>query len=53
LTLTTGSAEPTAALAMPGDLPDARRVTVGADKAYHAAGFVAAARTIKVTPRLS
>jgi hypothetical protein len=38
---------------MLGDLPDGRRVTIGADKAYDTAAFVAAAREIKVTPHVT
>jgi transposase len=53
LTKATGTAEPEAALAMLGDLPDGRRVTVGADKAYDTAAFVAAAREINVTPHVT
>jgi transposase len=53
LTHATGTAEPEAALAMLNDLPDGRRVTVGADKAYDTAGFVAAARQINVTPHVT
>jgi transposase len=48
-----GTAEPEAALAMLGDLPDGHRVTVGADRAYDTAAFVAAAREIKVTPHVT
>jgi transposase len=48
-----GTAEPEAALAMLGDLPDGRRVTVGADKAYDTAAFVATAREINVTPHVA
>jgi hypothetical protein len=53
LTKAIGTAEPTAALAMLGDLPDGRRVTVGADKAYDTAAFVAAAREMNVTPHVT
>lgn len=53
LTLATGKAEPEAALAMLSDLPAGRHVTVGADKAYDTAGFVAAARDINVTPHVT
>ena len=44
LTQATGTAEREAALAMLGDLPGRRRITVGADKDYDTAAFVAAAR---------
>ena len=53
LTPATGTAEPEAALAMLGDLPGAHRVTVGADKAYDTASFVAGAREINVTPHVA
>jgi hypothetical protein len=53
LTKATGTAEPEAALAMLGDLPGGRRVTIGADKAYDTAAFVAAAREINVTPHVT
>jgi len=53
LTKATGTAEPEAALAMLGDLPDGHRVTVGADKAYDTAAFVAAAREMNVTPHVT
>ena len=49
----TGTAEPEAALAMLGALPDGGRITVGADKAYDAAGFVAQARALNVTPHVA
>ena len=49
----TGTAEPEAALAMLGELPEGPRVTVGADKAYDTAGFVAAARALNVTPHVA
>jgi IS5 family transposase len=48
-----GTAEPEAALAMLGDLPGEHRVTVGTDKAYDTAAFVASAREIKVTPHVT
>jgi hypothetical protein len=38
---------------MLGDLPGAARTTVGADKAYDIAVFVAAARDLKVTPHVA
>src|SRR6185312_5223621 len=49
----TGTVEPEAALAMLGELPEGQRVTVGADKAYDTAGFVAAARALNVTPHVA
>jgi transposase len=53
LTLATGTAEREAALEMIGNLPDASRVTVGADKAYDTADFVASAREMNVTPHVA
>jgi transposase len=53
LTLATGKAEPEAALAMLAGLPGGHRVTVGADKAYDTAGFVAAARETNATPHVT
>jgi Transposase DDE domain len=53
LTKATGTAEPEAALAMLSDLPDGHRITVGADKAYDTAAFVAAAREMTVTPHVT
>ena len=53
LTRATGTAEPEAALAMLGDVPGRRRISVGADKAYDTAAFVAAAREINVTPHVT
>jgi hypothetical protein len=46
-------AEPQAALAMLGEVPAAARTTVGSDKAYDTAAFVAAARELKVTPHVA
>jgi transposase len=53
LTHATGTAEPEAALAMLGEVPYGGRVTVGADKAYDTARFVADAREINVTPHVA
>ena len=53
LTQATGTAEPETALAMLAELPGESRVTVGADKAYDTAGFVAGAREIGVTPHVA
>ena len=53
LTHATGTAEPEAALAMLEALPDAGHKTVGADKAYDTAGFVANARAAGVTPHVA
>ncbi len=52
LSSATGTAEPEAALDMLGDLPESGRKTVGADKNYDTAGFVAGARKRKVTPHV-
>ena len=52
LTHATGRAEPQAALAMLGALPGAAHTTVGADKPYDIAAFVAAAR-LRVTPHVA
>jgi hypothetical protein len=46
----TGTAGPEAALAMLGDLPDGRLVTIAGDKPYETAAFVAPGREINVTP---
>jgi transposase len=53
LTHATGTAEPEAALVMLASRPGARRLTVGADKAYDTAAFVASAREIAVTPHVA
>jgi len=53
LTHATGTAEPEAALKMLGDLPAAGNKTVGADKNYDTAAFVAAARARNVTPHVT
>jgi transposase len=53
LTHATGTAEPEAALDMLGDLPAEPHVTVGADKAYDTADFVAQARALGVTPHVT
>jgi len=53
LTHATGTAEPEAALEMLGELPAATHVTVGADKAYDTAEFVAQARDLGVTPHVA
>jgi transposase len=53
LTLATGTAEREAALDMLSRRPGRRRLTVGADKAYDAAEFVAAARECAVTPHVA
>jgi hypothetical protein len=53
LTLATGTAEREAALAMAEARPGSHRITVGADKAYDAAGFVAALRERNATPHVA
>jgi transposase len=53
LTQATGTAEPEAALDMLGHLPKAGRKTVGADKNYDTAAFVASARERNVTPHVA
>ena len=49
----TGTAEPEAALEMLGALPGGAKKTVGADKNYDTAAFVAAARDLGVTPHVA
>jgi len=53
LTQAVGTAEPEAAEAMLADLPSGARITVGADKAYDTADFVAKARELNVTPHVA
>ena len=53
LTQAVGTAEPEAAEAMLADLPSGPRITVGADKAYDTADFVAKARELNVTPHVA
>jgi transposase len=53
LTHATGTAEPEAALAMLEALPEAGRKSVGADKAYDTAAFVASSRAAGVTPHVA
>lgn len=53
LTKATGTAEPEAALDMLGEVPGSGRITVGADKAYDTAKFVAEARALNVTPHVA
>ena len=53
LTHATGTAEPAAALAMLQALPGSGQKTVGADKAYDTAGFVANSRDAGVTPHVA
>lgn len=53
LTLATGTAERDAAIEMLADLPGEQHKTVGADKNYDTADFVAGCREIKVTPHVA
>ena len=53
LTQATGTAEPEAALDMLGELPGTGKKTVGADKNYDTAAFVAASRELGVTPHVA
>src|SRR6185437_11159052 len=53
LTQATGTAEPEAALAMLKDLPEAGHKTVGAEKNYDTAAFVASSRAAGVTPHVA
>jgi len=53
LTLATGTAEREAALAMIEDVPGRHRITLGGDKGYDAASFVAALRALNATPHVA
>ncbi len=53
LSLATGTAEREAALDMAGVRPGNHRITLGADKAYDAAEFVAELRQCQVTPHVA
>ena len=53
LTLATGTAEREAALEMVGSLPEGSRITLGADKGYDVADFVAELRSMNVTPHIA
>jgi transposase len=54
VTAATGTAERDAAIAMLGELPlTSRRVTVGADKLYDTAAWVAATRRMRITPHVA
>jgi IS5 family transposase len=52
-TLATGTAEREAAEAMVGEPPAGGRITLGADKAYDTADFVAGMRQLDVTPHVA
>jgi IS5 family transposase len=53
LTQASGSAEREAALEMARRIPMRRRVTLGADRGYDAASFVAQLRALPVTPHVA
>jgi transposase len=53
LTPATGTAERDAATAMLNEVPGRHRITVGADKAYDTANFIAEMRAMKVTPHVA
>jgi transposase len=54
VTAATGTAERDAAIVMLGDLPlTTRRLTVGADKNYDTRAWVAAVRTMRITPHVA
>ena len=53
LTHATGTAEREATLTMLDRRPSARRITLGADKAYDVADFVGELRARKVTPHIA
>jgi transposase len=53
LSLATGTAEREAALEMVAERPGNHRITLGADKAYDVAEFVADLRELKVTPHVA
>jgi len=53
LTPATGTAEREAAIDMLNEVPGRDRITVGADKAYDTADFVANLRAMKVTPHVA
>jgi hypothetical protein len=52
-TLATGTAEREAALAMIAAIPGQHRITVGCDKAYDTADFVAEMRDLAATPHVT
>ena len=53
VTLATGTAEREAATAMVGEMTGSHRITLGADKAYDTAAFVAEMRRLGVTPHVA
>jgi transposase len=53
LTQASGTAERDAALAMLGNKPASKRITLGGDRGYDTRGFVAALRNLNVTPHVA
>ena len=53
LTAATGRAERDTAMALIADVPGRHRITVGADRAYDAASFVAGLRALNATPHVA
>ena len=53
LTLATGTAEREAAIAMIARIPGSKHLTLGADKGYDTAEFVAQLRSLNVTPHVA
>jgi len=53
MTQATGTAEREAALAMVGNKPEGKRVTLGGDRGYDTKAFVAACRDKKITPHVA
>jgi transposase len=53
LTQASGTAERDAALAMLGNKPASKRITLGADRGYDTRGFVEALRNLNVTPHVA
>jgi IS5 family transposase len=53
VTHATGKAEREAAVAMVGEIKAGHRITLGADKAYDTADFVAEMRRLGVTPHVA
>ena len=53
LTHATGTAEREAAVALVDKMAPSRRITLGADKGYDVAGFIAALRARRVTPHVA
>ena len=53
VTPASGTAERETALSLLAELPGRHRITVGADKGYDTAGFVASCRELGVTPHVA